>query len=100
MKGAVWMAFRKLQGVNMPEEKQGAVRFACLTYGEQPKFIQKKIDRLCHDVGGPYSAALREVMCSKRSVTAICMEHNVSESTLYRMRKKFYESWYRKGRKA
>lgn len=92
------MSFRKLQGVNMPEEKQGAVRFACLTYEEQPKFIQKKIEKLCHDVGGLYSAALWDVMCTRKSITAISMEHHVGESTLYRMRKKFYESWYGKGK--
>ncbi|WP_298032187.1 hypothetical protein [uncultured Dysosmobacter sp.] len=90
------MSFRKLQGVNIPEEKQGAVRFACLTAEDQPKIIREKIERLCHEVGGPYSAALRDVMCSRKSITAIAVEHHVSESTLYRMRKEFYESWYRR----
>lgn len=93
------MAFRKLQGVKMPEEKQGAVRFACLTWEDQPKFIQNKIAKLCQDVGGLYSAALWDVMCTRKSITAISMEHHVSESTLYRMRKKFYESWYGKRKK-
>ena len=45
---------------------------------------------------GPYSAALREVMCGEDSITSIALRHYVSESTLYRLRKDFYESWDKK----
>ncbi len=88
------MSFRKLRGVDLPEEKQGLVRYICLNCDSQPKRIQEKIQRLCDDAGGAYSAALREVMCSRKSITAIAGEYYVSESKLYAMRKVFYENWF------
>ena len=91
------MGFKKLRGVRLPEEKQGLVRYTCLTCELQPKWIQDKIQRLCDEIGGAYSAALREVMCTKRSITSIAMERYVSERTLYRLREKFYEAWWKKG---
>ena len=65
------VGFKKLRGVDLPEEKQGLVRYICLNCDSQPKRIQDKIQRLCDDVGGAYSAALREVMCGRKSITAI-----------------------------
>lgn len=90
------MGFKKLRGVNVSRNQQGFIRFACLTYAEQPKKMRDKIDRLLRQCGGPYAAALREVMCSEDSITAIALRHYVSESTLYRLRKEFYESWDKK----
>lgn len=87
------MGFKKLRGVNVSSNRQGFIRFACLTYAEQPKKMRDKIDRLLRQCGGPYDAALREVMCSEDGITAIALRHFVSESTLYRLRKDFYESW-------
>ncbi len=87
------MGFKKLRGVNLPEEQQGLIRYTCLTWDEQPQYVQKKIRRLCEQCGGAESAALWEVMCTKRSITAIAQARFTSESALYRMRKRFYESW-------
>lgn len=77
----------------MPERKQGLIRYTCLNFAEQPKWIQEKIRRLCDGCGGAYSAALFELMTCQTSVTAVSLRHHVSESELYRMRKSFYESW-------
>lgn len=87
---------KKLRGVNVSRNRQGFIRYACLTYDEQPKRMQNKIDRLLRQCGGSYYAALREVMCGEDSITAIALRHYVSESTLYRLRKDFYESWDKK----
>jgi len=87
------MGFRKLCGVALPEEKQGLIRYTCLNEASQPKRVRDKIQRLCDAVGGEYADALFEVMCTKRSIMKIAMEHYISESQLYRLRKKFYESW-------
>jgi len=87
------MGFKKLRGVKLPEEVQGLIRYTCLTYGSQPGWIQEKIERLCIRCGGDYSAALKEVMCTHKSITQICIAHHVSESLIYQKRKKFYESW-------
>lgn len=92
------MGFKKLRGVSLPEEKQGLVRYICLNEASQPKRIQDKIQRLCDDVGGAYSAALREVMCGRKSITSISREYYVSESKLYMMRKEFYERWFVDGK--
>ena len=89
------VGFKKLRGVVLPEEKQGLVRYICLNSDSQPKRTQDKIQRLCDDVGGAYSAALREVMCGRKSITAISREFFVSESKLYDMRKVFYEKWFK-----
>lgn len=37
------MGFKKLRGVKLPEEKQGFIRYTCLTLSEQPKWIQEKV---------------------------------------------------------
>ena len=37
-------------------------------------------------------------MCGEDSITAIALRHFTSESSLYRMRKAFYESWEGKRR--
>ena len=87
------MAFKKIRGVNLPEEKQGLIRYTCLTYRDQPAHIQRKIRRLCEEQGGCYSAALWEIMCTQESVTSISMRHHVSERGLYDLRKRFYEEW-------
>lgn len=90
------MGFRKLHGVDLPERKQGLIRYICLNESIQPKKTREKIQRLCDECGGAYSAALRDVMCSDKSIVSIAQEHHVSESQLYRLRKSFYESWYGK----
>ena len=90
---------KKLRGIPLPEEKQGLVRYTCLCYRDMPKHTQEKIQRLCRDAGGAYSAALWEVMCTRETVTAIALRHHVSEMTLYRARKVFFLRWYGKGKK-
>lgn len=87
------MIFRKLQGVRVPEEQQGLIRFTCLNYNRISKRTQQKIVSLCESIGGEYSSALFDVMCSKSSISRIALKHNVSESVLYSLRKQFYESW-------
>ena len=87
------MGFKKLCGVPLSEEKQGLIRYTCLTYDEQPKRVQQKIRRLCAECAGVYSAALFDVMCTKKSITAIALAHRVSESQLYRFRQAFYRVW-------
>ena len=87
------MSFRKLRGVRLPEEKQGLIRYTCLNYGVQPKWVKEKIQRLCRVCGGEYFHALFEVMTTRRSITEIAMDHAVSESVIYKCRKAFYEKW-------
>lgn len=87
------MGFKKLRGIALPEEKQGLIRYTCLTYREQPGHVQRKILRLCQEQGGDYAAALWEVMCTWESVTGISGRHHVDASVLYDARKRFFEAW-------
>ena len=87
------MSFKKLRGVDLPEEKQGLIRYTCLNYRDLSTRTQEKIRRLCQEHGGSYGAALWEVMCTRESIVSISMRHNVSESLLYEMRRLFYENW-------
>lgn len=87
------MAFRKLKGVRRPEDEQGLIRFTCLCWRAQNKTTRKKIDRICRQAGGPYFAALRQLMTTHDSMTAVAQQYHVSERTLYRCRQKFYERW-------
>jgi len=88
------VSFRKLRGVDLPEEKQGLIRYICLNEAHQPRRVREKIQRLCEECGGAYSAALWDVMCTEKSIVAIAREHYVSESKLYQLRKEFYENWF------
>lgn len=85
--------FRKLRGVHIPYARQGLIRFTCLNYRDEPETVQGRIDRLCRAAGGAYAYELHLVMCTPRTIRSISMERHVSESTLYRIRARFYEMW-------
>ena len=87
------MSFKKLRGVRLPEEKQGLIRYTCLNYANANKQTREKIERLCQMCGGEHQRALFEVMTTRKSITNIALAHFVGESTLYRLRKEFYEAW-------
>ena len=87
------MGFKKMRGIDLPEEQQGLIRYTCLNWRTQPVWVQEKIRYICEQCAGAYHHALFEVMTTNRSITAIAMEHALSESLLYAMRKRFYESW-------
>ena len=87
------MGFKKIRGVNLPEEKQGLIRYTCLTYRDQPAHVQRKIRRLSAEEGGDHASALWEIMCTHESAVSIAQRHHVSESVLYDMRKRFFEAW-------
>lgn len=87
------MGFKKLRGIDLPEEQQGLIRYTCLNWRTQPVWVQEKIRYICEQCAGAYQHTLFEVMTTTRSIAAIAMEHALSESMLYAMRKKFYENW-------
>ena len=64
------MAFKKLRGVDLPEEKQGLIRYTCLDWRSQPVWVQEKIRYICEQVAGAYQHALFEVMTTSRSITS------------------------------
>ena len=85
--------FRKLRGVDRPYTIQGEIYFRCLNYNGQSRPIKRKIDRLLAECGGSNEAALREVITGGMTVTEAALKYYLSESSIYNMRKKFYERW-------
>ena len=82
----------------MPYNQQGQIYFTCANFNAQSKETQRKIIDKCELIGGGYAEALFDVMTKAGhiSVERIAAEHYVSAPTLYRLRKKFYESWHEK----
>ncbi len=72
------------------------VRAICLNYADRPKWEQDKIQRLCDECAGAYSAALFELMTTERSIQQVCNVHHVSPSRMYDFRRKFNEKWFKK----
>ena len=87
------MGFRKLQGVGLPESKQGLIYYTCLNYAGQPEYIRRKIEKLCQSAGGEYAPALFELVTNGGSVTAAAARWHMSEETLKRLRRSFYLGW-------
>ncbi len=86
--------FRKRKGINLSYEQQGYIAFTCWTYEQQPEEMRHKILNLCTICGGDHRAALFDAMTrSDLSITQIAMKHHIDATTIYRIRKRFYESW-------
>ena len=88
--------FKKRRGIKLPYNKQGLIYFACANYNDMPDAVQKKIRYLCQEVGGDDYANVIYAMVtnSNKSIRALAIEYHISEMSLYRYRKKFYEMWY------
>ena len=86
--------FRKLKGVDLSYERQGFVRFTCLTYNDQPQEMKDKILNLCIECAKDKYQALFELMTTQKSAINIAHRHFVSDTILYRLRKKFYLTWW------
>ena len=86
--------FKKLKSVKLSYERQGFVRFACLTYDDHSDEMKGKILNLCILCFEEKYQALFELMTTSNSAISIAERHFTSESTLYRARKNFYLAWY------
>lgn len=87
--------FKKRRGIKLPYNKQGLIYFTCMNYYDMPDDVQQRIVQLCNEVGGEdYADVLFAVITdSTKSIRALSMEYHISEMSLYRYRKKFYELW-------
>lgn len=85
--------FRIKKGVRMDYVGQGYVYFTSRMYNRLP--AEKKLGILAHccNVGGEHSAALLEYVTTATSPERICQKHYISRSTLYRVVKKYYETF-------
>jgi len=85
--------FRKNRGIKRSSPTPSFACVSSLTYDAQPKTVKNKINKLCDEIGGEFRDALFEFVTTEKTVTEISLKHYVSETKLYNMRKKFYESW-------
>ena len=85
--------FRKYRGIKLSEEEQGIIFYTCLSFPKLNEKTKKKIERLCVECAGAYSHALFELVTTRHSVTSLSRKYYLSESSLYELRKKFYEAW-------
>lgn len=86
--------FKKRRGINLSYDEQGLIHFVCVNIEKMPEYVQQKIVNLCEEIGQENAEVLYEVMTdSKRSIRILAREYNISESSLYRYRKEFYEAW-------
>ena len=85
--------FRRLRSVRKSYNEQGLIYFLCQNYRWQPQRVQQKIDRLCESAGGEYAPALKEFLTTGADWISVCAKHHISDRTLERARRSFYESW-------
>lgn len=85
--------FKKIRSIKLPYRRQGLIYFTCRDYENQPPKVKDKINRMCYEIGGELNAVLFEIMTGEMSVKEAAIKYYINEKALYRMRKKFYESW-------
>lgn len=86
--------FKKRRGIHIPYNKQGLIYFVCMNYEDMPVDVKAYITNLCQEVGKEHAEVLFKVLTdSNKSIRALSMEYHISEMSLYRYRKKFYEAW-------
>lgn len=85
--------FRFKNGVRVGYNRQGYIYFKSRLFKELPSSERKKIIDICKVCGGEYHRALLEFVTTDATATAICMKHYCSEATLYRVVRKYYETF-------
>jgi|GEM_PF-591345 len=82
--------FKKMRGLRLPYAVQGRIFFTCLCYDILTPREKRRIERLCGEVGGEHRRALFALLTGRGSVISTAMNSYVSESTLYRLRRDFF----------
>lgn len=83
--------FHVLKINGLDESRQGLIFYICRCYPDLPPHKREILDDLYREIGGDHEAALRALMVSDESFAKICHDHYIgSETTLYRLRLRFY----------
>ena len=85
--------FRYKKSIDVPYERQGYIYFASRMYHKLNVRQQQKIVDLCVETGGEYHAALFEFVTTDTGATAVCLKHHLSQSTLERAVRRYYEQF-------
>ena len=87
--------FRFKKSLEVEYARQGYIYFASRCYEQLSPGQQRKITDLCLRAGGEYHAALFEFVTTDAGATAVCMRHHLSQSTLERAVRRYYEQFPR-----
>ncbi len=85
--------FKFKAGINASYERQGYIYFKSLNYKMLSQKEKSAIDKLCISVGKEYSDALFKFVTTDTTATKICLEYYISKATLYRIVKRYYETF-------
>ena len=85
--------FRYKKSIDVPYERQGYIYFASRMFHRLTLRQQQKIIDLCTEAGGEYHAALFEFVTTNNGAAAVCMKHHLSQSTLERAVRRYYEQF-------
>lgn len=89
------MGFRYKRGIRVSYKRQGLIYFTLQNYRALPKEKQEKLRRLCAEAAGEYAKALWDYLTTDKGYVGVSIEHNLSQATLFRCVKRFYESFPR-----
>lgn len=79
--------------MKLPYHRQGYIYFVSRCYKDLPKAKRERIEEHCKRVGGEYWKALFDFVTKDVGITAICIRHYVSESTVKRLVNRYYEEF-------
>ena len=85
--------FKWLRSVRKSHDEQAMIFYTCATFELQSAATRRKIERLCVKAAAEYSDALLEFLTTKADFRYICTKYAIGDSTLDRVRKRFYELW-------
>lgn len=85
--------FRFKRGIDVGYDLQGYIYFYSRMARRLGADAERRVLNLCIKCGGEYYRALWEYVISDRGAVAVCMRHYLSEATLWRMVKKYYEEF-------
>lgn len=88
--------FRFKSAVKVSYNRQGYIYFVSRLFRELGEEEQRAILDLCREAGGEYQQALFEYVTMGASVTELTMKHFISRGTLFRIIRRYYESFPQK----
>ena len=88
--------FKFMPSYKMSYTQQGVVFFACQNFRNQPKELQDEIRAIatvCGGGDGMKRKAILTYMTTRISWRECCDRHYISDATLDRLRRRFYQLW-------
>lgn len=88
--------FKYMRSLRMTYAEQGKCFFTCRNYERLDRIEQERIRSICASCGAGDDAKRRAIftfMTTDISFRECCLRYYISDSTLDRLRRKFYELW-------